>query len=183
MMEEFYPDGEIIPGVIDTINVYHEKFRMNLAEKYNAPVNMINSGIGGDTVIHMLQRLDRDVLRYLPHLVLINASLNGPAGNLAVYEKHLRAIIDEILDKTEAEIILMTPNMMTKSWMHDLEDRVEIIKKVGVEKHLSVADVYAIWKEIEASGIDINILLSNRINHPVIVGHEICSIELMKLFE
>jgi lysophospholipase L1-like esterase len=183
MMDEFYPGGERIPNVIDTVNVYHEKFRCILAEKYNAPVSVINSGIGGDTVIHMLNRLERDVLSYSPHLVLVNASLNGPAGDLETYGKHFRAIVDGILENTEAEIILITPNMMTKSWMRDLESRVNIIREVAVEKRLCIADAYAVWKDIEAAGIDIGTLLSNRINHPVTVGHEIFTIELMKLFE
>ncbi len=183
MMEEFYPDGERIQRVIDSENVYHEKFRKRLAAKYNVPVSVINSGIGGDNVINMYKRLDRDVLQYSPHLVLINASLNGPAGDLAAYEKHIRAIINNILDNTSAEIVLITPNMVTKSWMRDLEGRVDILRKIGIEKHLSIADAYAVWKEIEAYGINIDILLANRINHPVIVGHEIYCIELMKLFD
>jgi lysophospholipase L1-like esterase len=183
MMDEFYPGGERIPNVIDTVNVYHEKFRCMLAEKYNAPASVINSGIGGDTVIHMLKRLERDVLRYSPHLVLLNASLNGPAGDLETYEKHFRAIVDGILENTDAEIILITPNMMVESWMRDLESRANIIREIGSEKNLCIADAYAIWEEMKAAGIDIGTLLSNRINHPVIVGHEIFAIELMKLFE
>lgn len=183
MMEEFYPGGERIPGVIDTVNVYHETFRKRLAEKYNAPVSVVNSGIGGDTVINMFDRLERDVIRYSPHLVLVNASLNGPSGDLETYEKNLRAVVDGILDNTDAEIIMMTPNMVTKSWMHDLECRADVIRKVGIEKDLCIADTFTIWREIEKNGIDINILLSNRINHPVIIGHEIYAIELMKLFE
>jgi hypothetical protein len=131
----------------------------------------------------MLKRLERDVLRYSPHLVLLNASLNGPAGDLETYEKHFRAIVDGILENTDAEIILITPNMMVESWMRDLESRANIIREIGSEKNLCIADAYAIWEEMKAAGIDIGTLLSNRINHPVIVGHEIFAIELMKLFE
>ncbi len=183
MMEEFYPGGERIEGVLDTLHVYHERFRKVLSEKYKAPISVINSGIGGNNVLHMEKRLNRDVLRYEPHLVIINASLNGPAGDLEAYEKNFRIIVDRIHNETEAEIILMTPNMVTKSWMRDLEGRVEIIREVAVEKHLCIADVFEVWQQIEARGIDIRVLLSNRINHPVIAGHEIFHIELMKLFE
>lgn len=183
MIKEFYPDGIKLESVIDTENVYHEKFRIKLSHKYNAPVSVINSGIGGDSVVNMLPRIHRDVLLHSPHLVLINASLNGPSGDIGLYEKYLRAIIERIIDNCEAEIILITPNMIAGSWKRDLDIRVNIIRDIAVEKHLCIADTYAVWEEIEASGINMGVLLSNRINHPVIAGHEIYAIELMKLFE
>jgi lysophospholipase L1-like esterase len=65
----------------------------NLADKYSG-VKVINCGIGGNTVTDALARIEKDVLSYKPHLVIINFGLNdgmlkkragitvAPAGSL-----------------------------------------------------------------------------------------------------
>jgi len=164
--DAYCSDCMAIEHVTDIENVYHEKFRLKLAEKYErTSVSVINSGISGDTVVGMNRRLERDVLRYDPDLVLVNASLNGPT-ELDVYEENLREIIDRIKSGTNADIVIITPNLMVKGLMKNLEKRVKIMLKIADERGTCVADVYSIWNLFEANGLELEKLLSNRINHP-----------------
>ena len=64
------------PTQLDTIYEYNNAFPTRLREMLsllypNVQVNIINSGISGDTVRRGLQRLDRDVIGYTPDLVVV----------------------------------------------------------------------------------------------------------------
>lgn len=181
-MIQKYFHGESIEHVIDIENVYHEKFRCKLAQKYACTaVSMINSGIGGDNVVGMNRRLQRDVLRYDPDLVIINAVLNGPI-DIVEYEKNYRMIISKIKENTNADIIVMTPNNVIPDFEWNLAERVDLVKVIAIENHLSIADTYAVWESFTSHGIALEQMLSNNINHPTALGHEIYALELMKLF-
>ncbi len=47
----------------------------NLADKYPG-LKVINCGVGGNTITDALARIEKDVLSYKPHLVIINFGLN-----------------------------------------------------------------------------------------------------------
>ena len=94
------PNGPV--DVTDSRESYVEKFRYKLIDKFETTsVSIINSGIGGDNIIGINKRIDRDVLSHNPDLVIINASLNLPeeCGDTLAYKKELLKAIKEIKEK------------------------------------------------------------------------------------
>ena len=179
-----FPCGEIS----DTRESYVEKFRCKLIDKFEeTSVSAINAGIAGDSLIGMEKRLERDVLRYQPDLVLINGSLNwdDQMGTTAFYKALLEKVVSRIQDRTEADIILLTPNGMVgdEHACRRLDERVEAIREVAAEKKVCLADTYAVWEKARDMGCPWQELLANRFNHPGVEGHEVYAITLMKLFE
>ena len=175
--------------VVDVKEGYLDKFRSLLIDHFEVTsVSTVNSGIAGDSLYGMEKRVYRDVVRYQPDLVIINGSLNwGPeCGDSADYEAVLRRVIAVIQNETKADIILMTPNMekmpdILKNPKSSLIERVDIIRKLAVERKCCLADTYLAWEKYEEAGYPAVELLANRGNHPSITGHEGFAKALMKL--
>ena len=96
-------------------HAYSARLREMLAILYpNVQVNIINSGISGDNAPNGLRRLERDVLRYHPDLVVVSYGLNdsgrGDAG-IADYTAALDGIF-AALESAGIESIFLTENMM-----------------------------------------------------------------------
>lgn len=183
------PEGTGLPAgeITDARESYIEKFRLRLIDKFEqTSVSVINAGIAGDNLIMMDKRLERDVLRYQPDLVLINGSLNwdDSMGTTAFYKQLLEKIVDRVQDHTEADIVLLTPNGMVtdRHFCMRLEERVEAVRAVACEKSVCLADTYAIWEKARDIGCPWQELLANGCNHPGVEGHEAYAITLMKLF-
>ena len=180
--EKFFKNKPLIKHVTDIKNVYHEVFRLRLSELYErVSLSVINSGISGDDVVGMNKRLERDVIRYDPDLILINASINGP-NDLFEYKKNFNSIVEKIIRFTNSDMIVITPNLIHEELMGNLDKRVDIMIDIAEKYNLCIADTFSIWKQIKKAGINIKKLLSNELNHPTILGHEIYVIELIKLF-
>ena len=174
--------------VVDLRQVYHEQFRMLLADYYgNTSVSVINAGVAGDNLIGMEKRLKRDVLNFDPDLIIWNGSMNWneKMGSTEDYGKLLETTIEEIRDVTDAEIILMTPNLSVPLKTPEalrLRERVECIRKMAEKYGLCLADVYQFWEEF--CGMyhpDVREMLANGINHPTAAGHTVYAECLMQL--
>lgn len=177
-------------NVTDTRESYAEKFRLKLIEKYETTsVSMLNAGIAGDNLIGMNKRLHRDVISHHPDLVLINGALNWSKslGTTKKYKEILKNMVNEIRDKTEADIILLTPNGSLPNPMaldvDMLPERVEAIRETAAGEGICLADHYAVWEKFREKGYEWKDMLANNINHPSITGHEGYAITLMKLFD
>lgn len=157
-----------------------------------APINIINAGISGDSAPGGLKRLERDVLAYHPDLTVVCFGLNDCGGGLdglKVYADSLRQILTK-LKENDSEVILMTPNMMnTKISCHIINSGerefydtaehtlklqtdgvmdayVDAAKRVADECGVVICDVYEKWKKLAENGVDTTELLANKINHP-----------------
>lgn len=197
-----------IETVFDYENAYSTHLKSMLGLLYpNVQINIVNSGVSGDRAAVGLGRLDRDVLRYQPDLVVVGYALNdacrGEKG-LTEYGECLRAILRKIRE-SGAEVILLTPNMMdtgaschlTDKYFLELAERfaaiqngglldryVETAKKIAAEEGAVVCDVYARWKAMAAAGVNVTELLANKLNHPVRRMHEMTAFLLCAcLFE
>jgi lysophospholipase L1-like esterase len=77
-------------------------------------VNIINSGISGDSAIGGAERLERDVLAYNPDLCVVSYGLNdsgrGEEG-IEIYKERLESIFSRLADKG-IEIIFLSENSM-----------------------------------------------------------------------
>lgn len=174
--------------ITDARGCYLEKFRTALIDYYKqTSVSTINSGIAGDTMYGMEKRLERDVIRYQPDLVIVNGTLNWgqDCGSTEDYRKALSSVLDRILEHTDADIILLTPNMEIPgpfaNPLSSLDERIAVTREMAVQKDVCLADAYAAWKAYEAAGYPVTDLLANGMNHPSVTGHEAYAEVLMKL--
>lgn len=178
--------------ITDVRACYVERFRAKLIDLFEeTSLTILNSGIAGDTLLGMRDRLKRDVLCHMPDLVTINGSLNWNVqdGDADVYGKILTDVVRRIRQDTDADIILMTPNATSPGLFNggkpdeSLPLRAEAIRKVAIEERTSLCDTYAIWQQYIQAGYPVEELLANGINHPTVTGHEAYAMMLMKLFE
>ncbi len=194
-------NGEFIPE-----EVYHRRLARMLAEQFPGPatatLSVINSGIGGDTAAKALQRIDRDVIRYQPDLVLVAFAANDLGNDPRrgdEFEQSFRQIISTIRAQTSADIILLTPTQMAARDNDATTDKdylrilmqfqnegvvarfAEIIRNVGRLENLPVADIYAQWEQLEAEGTDMTAKLANGLNHPVAEMHKVHAREILRV--
>lgn len=190
--------GSTANGLFIPEEVYHSRLKRMFAEKLPGPaavtLSVINAGIGGDTATAALERLERDVIRHQPDLVLVSF-----AGNDYSFEPHLvqrfeastREIVRTIRAKTSADIILLTSTHMAGRENDNTTDKgflgilmrfqnegvvgryADIIRRIGSEENVPIADVHAKWDELAASGVDTTAMLVNGLNHPSAEAHQI----------
>ena len=191
--EVYKTDSDSIETVFDPVNAYSMKLRELLAVLYpNVQVNIINSGISGDSAANGAIRLERDILRYQPDLVVVSYGLNDSTlgrGRISEYTDAL-AMIFERLKAADIECIFLTENMMntyvsshiqdenlrkTAQAFADIENSgtlsafFQAAKKVAVEYNVPVCDCYARWRRMFESGVDTTELLANHLNHPCLL--------------
>jgi acyl-CoA thioesterase I len=173
--------------IYDLHQVYHEQFRMLLADKYgDTCLSVINAGIGGDNMRSMLRRVYRDVVRHQPDLAIVAGTLNwSPAlGTLDDFRDALAGVVQAIKANTEADIILLTPNAISDVLQDDLlPERVEIVRAVAEAERVSLVDAYKLWCELTTDQAELRECLANHINHPTAAGHRVYALALMQLFE
>ena len=179
-----------IETVYEREHAYHAYFNRLIGILYpNVSLNIINAGISGDSTQGGYERLERDVLRYSPVLVVVCFGLNdATAGKegLDRYKGALRSIFTR-LQETGTEIIFMTPNMMNTDISAHINDSdiksiaemtckvqnagifdayMEAAKEICRECDVVVCDCYAKWKLLHQNGVNVTELLANKINHP-----------------
>ena len=151
----------------------------------NGEVEVVNKSVGGEASTGALARLDRDVIALNPDLVSIGYGMNdhcrmGEAVRNgvppAVFERNIRDMIAAIGARTSAELVLITPCESNPLWMHssgDLAVYADILKRIGRERGIAVADVHGLWLQELRAGKSHESLLLNNINHPNDYGHRI----------
>lgn len=191
--------GAVAEGEIHYETVYWNRFRQKLnAVRNYVPVNVINAGIGGITAEASLGRMDSQVLKHEPDLLIVCFGLNDVNGELDTYLSSLKTIFEKARDHG-IETVFMTPNMLNTYVAEDTPkphwdyahvtaemqnsgrmDRyitaaVELAQQMGIP----VCDCYSEWKRLSETQ-DTTLLLANRINHPTREMHELFA---QKLFD
>lgn len=189
-------------------DVYHAHIKRNLQLRYPQSIfSVINAGVGGETAQGGLQRVDRDVVRHQPDLVLVAFGLNDAGGGgsdgITRYAEDIRSIVNRIRAECEADIILLTPNMMptresdavpecykhlTPAFIHLQNDGIlatyaRTLCEIGQDSHVAVADIYSAWTQLAASGIDTTAMLANGLNHPNAEGHRLAADVIMQVIK
>ena len=177
-------------GINDYQAVYHSQLKIMLNRVFpEAPINIINAGIGGNSARQGCDRMERDVFAYSPDLVVVCFGLNDAfwgIDKLDTYTGALKEIFLKLKDKG-IETIFMTPNMMntylspltepegiietakaTAVTQNDgvMDTYMEAARKLCAEEGILVCDCYKKWKAMFEAGVDTTKLLSNHINHP-----------------
>lgn len=184
--------GAFAPGEIDYEFVYWNRLKKKINNLKNyVPVNVINAGIGGTTAKDSLKRMRKQVLIHKPDLIIVCFGLNDINAPLSEYLISLKKIFKKG-QKSGAEIIFMTPNMLNTSLAKDTpmqhyeyakktakmqnEGRMDLYidsaTKLAIKMGVKVCDCYKYWKKLSETQ-DVTYLLANRINHPTKDMHEI----------
>jgi len=184
--------------------VYHFKLKKLLNMIFPAArINIINAGINGDNSRNGYKRLEKDVLRYDPKLVVVCYGLNDVHNGIEgidIFSSSLRGIFNK-LKTNDIETIYLSPNMMNTYVSKFLKNDILIniahktaeLQNSGVmdlymktaidiceEESITFCDCYKIWKNMHKAGVDVTSLLSNYINHPIREMHDIFAYSLFK---
>jgi acyl-CoA thioesterase I len=157
----------------------------------NQAILLVNAGIGGETVLDGLRRLDRDVLRFRPDLTVVGFATND---SWRCTDVEFRDGIEQLCDRLAgggSTILLRTaPPIMEREpppphlWRadHALRAKLEIIRNVAHTRQLALCDHYAAWLALEDQG---RLLMENLMAdewHPNAVGHRLMFDQLLSLF-
>ena len=191
-------------GAIVTEQNYETVYWNLLRQKMNAlrdymPVNMINASIGGTTARDAVKRLEKQVLKHEPDMVIVCFGLNDVNGTMEEYTAALDEIFARCL-QTGCEVIFLTPNMLNTSVAEDtpkqwyeyahktaemqnggrMDAFMDAAKAVAAAHGVPVCDCYAEWKKL-AETTDVTMLLANRINHPLPEMHRLFADRLFEM--
>lgn len=202
--EAYIDENGNVATVFDRNHSYAEVLKALLARLYpTVQVNIVNSGVSGDSAAGGVKRLARDVLRFQPDLVIVSYGLNDCGGGydgLPAYEAALSEIFEKVT-QSGAEVIFLTENCMctyvsphfseerlreTAEWLMDKQSKgfldayFDKAKEVAARYGVKVCDLYSVWKSMQESGINVTELLANKLNHPIREYHYYIAV---KLFE
>jgi lysophospholipase L1-like esterase len=201
-LEQFGPinivafGDSITHGVMNGYNDYENVYWNRLRKKLNAfrnfmPVNIIDAGIGGTTATASLKRMESQVFRHAPDLVIICFGLNDVNFEFEDYIHPLKTIFSQCRVR-EIDCIFMSPNMLNTYVADDtpakfreyafetaemqnsgkMDKYIYTAMNLAREMGVPVCDCYSKWKEL-AKTEDTTMLLCNRINHPTPEMHEL----------
>ena len=134
-------------------------------------------------------RLERDVLRFRPDLLVVNFALNDCGAGDRGLEEYIASMKKIFRQGKEAgaEVVYLTPNPMCgyvsahlnsdflREIAKDLASRtadgvldryVAAATAAAKEERVPVCDCYSVWKNMRKNGVDITVLLANYLNHP-----------------
>jgi lysophospholipase L1-like esterase len=185
--------------IYDYESVYHNQLKKRLEEICPAsPVNILDAGVSGGSAPYGLNRLDRDILRFSPDFVSVCFGLNDACSGedgLLNYTNALDGIFKK-LKSADIETVFLTPNCMNtyvdsriefdklKQIAEDiakiqnsgmLTRYIDAAKEICHKNNVPVCDAYGRWINMQKSGIDTTLLLSNHINHPTRPLHKLFS--------
>ncbi len=162
----------------------------------NQVFNVINSGIGGTTASQATERIERDVLKFQPDLVLIMFGVND-CNDVPEYLRSLEVLFKTFNDRGIPSVYI-TDHMMNTYLADDTHESIiehckwsagkqtdgtmDMLfskgKQVAERNGVPVCDVYNKWKKLAESGVDVTMLLANRTNHPVPEMHTLLANEI-----
>jgi len=161
-------------------------WKVALAQKYpEARVEMINSGISGDTTQDGLARLDWAVLSYEPDLVTINFGINDCVLGLGLeeFELNLVEMVRRIRAGPASEILLLSSQPLeTQPYDRLVLDYYQAIERVAREMDAGFVDVNGAWMERVQQGTPLSSLILPGLDHPNEAGYRVIAEELMRLF-
>lgn len=202
-------DKDHLETVYDNKNAYSTRIKEIFSMLYPcAQVNIIDSGISGDGTENGVTRIDRDILKFNPDLVVVSFGLNDACvlgeARIDEYRNNLDKIFKK-LKSANCEVIFLTENMMATKTSWSLKDELfiklskdfaevenngvlekffNVAKEVAKENDVKVCDVYSKWKKMAKGGVDTTELLANKLNHPIRPLHYLYAISLIEtMFE
>jgi len=172
---------------------YFGRFADRLRRLYpQGRLRIVNKSIGGEDTHGGIARVASDVVPLNPDLVSIGYGMNDQnvqddgrhTTTPEQFDLNLRGIIDAIRSAGDPDIVLVTPCEPNPNWQHTSGKTplyAEVIRRLGREYGIGVADAHAEWMAELAAGKTHESLLLNNINHPNDYGHGIYSEAFVKM--
>jgi len=161
-------------------------WKQMLAERYpEANINMVNSGVSGDTSGDGLGRLSWSVLSYEPDLVTINFGINDCVLGLGLdeFEMNFVEMVRRIRAGPNSEILLLSSQPLeTPPYDRMVLDYYQAVQRVAAEMETGFVDVYGAWMARVGQGAPLDSLILPGLDHPSEAGYRIIAEELMGLF-
>ena len=151
----------------------------------DSKIEMINSGISGDTSQDGLSRLDWAVLSYEPDLVTINFGINDCVLGLSLeeFEMNLVEMVRRIRAGPDSEILLLSSQPLeSPPYDQRVLDYYQTVERVAKEMNVGFVDVYGAWMKRVRAGTPLSSLILPGLDHPNEAGYRIIAEELMSLF-
>lgn len=151
----------------------------------DSKIEMINSGISGDTSQDGLGRLDWAVLSYEPDLVTINFGINDCVLGLSreEFEMNLVEMVRRIRAGPDSEILLLSSQPLeSPPYDQRVLDYYQTVERVAKEMNVGFVDVYGAWMKRVQAGMPLDSLILPGLDHPNEAGYRIIAEELMSLF-
>ncbi len=146
----------------------------------DSKIEMINSGISGDTSQDGLSRLDWAVLSYEPDLVTINFGINDCVLGLSLEELEM---VRRIRAGPDSEILLLSSQPLeSPPYDQRVLDYYQTVERVAKEMNVGFVDVYGAWMKRVRVGMPLDSLILPGLDHPNEAGYRIIAEELMSLF-
>lgn len=173
---------------------------MGLYDVFPVGRTIINSGISGNTMEHGLTRIERDVLRFDPDIVIISYGMNDCVNTTPeAFKAQLHQAVGMIKDKSDSVIIMRTPNPIINMFSGkeltklpgpdgkdidvNLKEYAQIICDVAKEEETHLVDHYSMWVEsMKSSCVGDLIMLMGNPQHPNYQGHRRLYSELAPVF-
>jgi acyl-CoA thioesterase-1 len=157
-----------------------------LQKKYpDAIIELINSGVSGDTTLDGIARLDWTVLFYQPDLVTINFGINDAAMGLGIseFKANLKEIILRIFEGAGSDVLLLSSQPLeTPNYDGLVLKYYKAIACVADEMNIVFVDVHKAWMRHINKGIPLSALILQGLDHPNEDGYRIIAEEIMKFF-
>ena len=145
-----------------------------------AGITPVNSGHSGDDVPAALARLERDVLRFHPDVVIVTLGGNDSnTSTLEEFKKNYKKLLTILKEQVPAVITRTSnPAIDMKTGKEDLESNTCVpefmaaVVEISKEMDIPCVDHYSLWKastELYCSG-ELVMLMGNGI-HPNEYGH------------
>lgn len=150
----------------------------------HARVEMINAGVSGNDTDAALKRMEKDVLRHTPDLVVVMFGMNDVRSlTPVVFRNNLQTIVQRARGGG-AEVMLMTPNAIGPEDpvrpSARLDEYVRIVRDVGRKLELPVVDTHSVYAEIMAADPAAWQRLMSDTIHPNLRGHRIFAEEVAR---
>jgi acyl-CoA thioesterase-1 len=107
-------------------------------------VSFLNRGVGGDKVINLIQRWEKDCLSLKPSWVSILVGVNdmwrrydsNDPTSTEQYESNYRRLLDQTFARLTPQVILCEPfllpiNTQQKMWREDLDPKIEVVRRLA----------------------------------------------------
>lgn len=197
--------GSQVDPAFDHEIVFHRQWRDALQAHIPAMrLSVENRGVPGNKIDDALARVDRDVLALAPSLVVVEFGINdcwdGP-DRIDHYEEGLRGLVERLRAGGTTALVFLTanglnhaatPEALALAWFAEktahaqnagwVDAYMDRMRRVAADVDLPVADGYARWEAARAAGVDTDLYLANRANHPNREGHRLLAEALQDCF-
>jgi len=193
-IEKLQRGGKIVVGALgDSLTFgwmvrkgYLDFWKEMIKEAYpRAELEIINAGLPGDTAEGGKERLTYDILPYHPDCVLVEFALNDAYQGypVPVFEGNVKAIIEEIHARSQAEVILLTSVYLDNPEEYALAERFyHCLEKIARLYELPIARVHEWWRKKIEEGEEFRSLVQYDLVHPTEKGYHLMAEALMELF-